>query len=82
MKKSNSPIMRIRYDKDADAINITLLEGDFQCRVVRLTDDIALDFAPGEKLVNIEILNASHIGVIGEDASIRLYKVRAVTEGV
>jgi uncharacterized protein YuzE len=53
--------MRISYDKDADALYIQLLEGVFQCRVVRLTDDIALDFATGEQLVGIEVLGASHL---------------------
>lgn len=51
--------MRITYDKDADALYIRLLEGEFQCRTVRLTDDIAVDFALGEKLIGIEILGAS-----------------------
>lgn len=53
--------MRMSYDKDADALYIRLLDGEFQCRVVRLTDDIALDFAPGERLVGIEVLGASHL---------------------
>lgn len=53
--------MKITYDKEADALYIRLLEGDFQCRVVRLTDDIALDFAAGEKLVGIEVLGASRL---------------------
>jgi uncharacterized protein YuzE len=53
--------MRISYDKDADALYIRLLEGEYQCRVVRLTDDIALDIAAGEKLVGIEILGASSL---------------------
>lgn len=53
--------MQIIYDKDADALYIRLLDGDFQCRTVRVTDDIALDFAPGEKLVGIEVLGASHL---------------------
>jgi uncharacterized protein YuzE len=53
--------MRISYDKVADAIYIRLLEGEYQCRVVRLTDDIAVDFAPGEQLVGIEILGASRL---------------------
>lgn len=53
--------MRITYDKEADALYIRLLEGDFQCRVVRLTDDIALDFAAGEQLVGMEILGASQL---------------------
>jgi len=51
--------MKLTYDRDADALYIRLLEGDHQCRVVRLTDDIALDFATGEKLVGIEVLHAS-----------------------
>ncbi len=53
--------MKITYDKDADALYIRLLEGDHQCRVVRLTDDISLDFTVGEKLVGIEVLGASRL---------------------
>ena len=53
--------MKITYEKMADALYIRLLEGDFQCRVVRLTDDIALDFAAGEQLVGIEVLSASRL---------------------
>jgi len=53
--------VKITYDKEADALYIRLLEGQYQCRVVRLTDDIALDFAVGEKLVGIEVLGASRL---------------------
>ncbi len=53
--------MQIRYDREGDALYIQLLEGQFQCRPVRVTDDISLDFAPGEKLVGIEVLGASHL---------------------
>jgi uncharacterized protein YuzE len=53
--------MQISYDRDADALYIKLLEGDFQCRTVRVTNDIALDFAAGEQLVGIEVLGASHL---------------------
>ncbi len=53
--------MKITYDKAADALYFRLLEGDYQCRVVRLNDDIALDFTAGEKLVGIEILHASQL---------------------
>jgi uncharacterized protein YuzE len=51
--------MKITYDKEVDALYIRLLEADYQCRVVRLTEEIALDFAAGEKLGGIEILEAS-----------------------
>jgi len=53
--------MKITYDKEADALYIRLLEGDYQCRVVRLTNDVALDFAAGEELVGIEVLGASRL---------------------
>lgn len=53
--------MKIEYDKEADAIYIRLQEGNFQCRNVRQTDEIALDFAEGEKLVGIEVLDASRL---------------------
>lgn len=53
--------MKIAYDKAADALYIRLLDGPFECRVVRLTDDIALDFAAGEQLVGIEVLGASRL---------------------
>ncbi|OGG56112.1 MAG: hypothetical protein A3F84_28655 [Candidatus Handelsmanbacteria bacterium RIFCSPLOWO2_12_FULL_64_10] len=53
--------MKLTYDKEADALYIRLLEGEYQCRVVRLTDDIALDFAAGEKLIGIEVLGASRL---------------------
>jgi uncharacterized protein YuzE len=53
--------MKITYDKEADALYIRLLEGDYECRVVRLTEDIALDFASGERLVGMEVLGASRL---------------------
>ena len=67
--------MRISYDRQADALYIQLVEGDFQCRVVRLTDDIALDFASGERLVGIEVLSASHLFKNPESPEIELRHV-------
>ncbi len=64
--------MRISYDKEADALYIQLLEGDFQCRVVRVADDIALDFAAGERLVGIEVLGARHLFQNPESPEIEL----------
>jgi len=53
--------MRLTYDKQADALYIRFVGGDHECRVVRLTDDVALDFAADEKLVGVEILGASRL---------------------
>ena len=53
--------MKITYDKAADALYIRFLEGEYECRVVRLTEDVALDFATGERLVGMEVLGASRL---------------------
>jgi uncharacterized protein YuzE len=50
--------MRITYDPKIDALYIRLVEGEQQCRTLRLTDEIALNLGPGEMLVGIEILDA------------------------
>lgn len=53
--------MRIEYDKPADALYIRLMDGEHECRAVRLTEEITLDFATGEQLVGIEVLAASRL---------------------
>lgn len=64
--------MKITYDKEADALYIRLLEGDHECRVMRLTDDVALDFAGEEQLVGIEVLGASRLFEEAESPSVEL----------
>lgn len=50
--------MKISYDSEIDAMYIRLLEGEYQCRTLRLSDEVALNIGMGEKLVGIEILDA------------------------
>jgi uncharacterized protein YuzE len=64
--------MDITYDREADALYIRLLAGEHQCRVVRLTDDIALDFVAGERLVGIEVLGASRLFKSPENPEVEL----------
>ncbi len=53
--------MRISYDSEVDALYIRLIEGEQQCRVVQLTDEVALNIGPNESLVGIEILDARNV---------------------
>ncbi|MBI1955515.1 MAG: DUF2283 domain-containing protein [Acidobacteria bacterium] len=53
--------MRITYDSEVDALYIRLLEGEHQCRTLRLTDEISLNIGEGETLVGIEILDAKEV---------------------
>ena len=74
--------MRITYDPEADALNIRLHEGHFECRTVRLSDDIALDFAEGEVLVAIEVLGVSEIGITPEHPEVILDRIKGVVSPV
>lgn len=53
--------MKISYDPEIDALYIRLIEGAYQCRTLRLNDEITLNIGEGEKLVGIEILDAREI---------------------
>ena len=53
--------MKISYDPEIDALYIRLLEGKHECRCVRLSDEVALNLGPDEKLVGIEILDAREV---------------------
>lgn len=70
--------MKIAYDPEADALYIRLLEGTYECRVVRLTSDIALDFTRGEELVGIEVLGASQLGITPDKAEVVLEGLKGI----
>jgi uncharacterized protein YuzE len=53
--------MKISYDKEIDAVYIRLVDGEHQCRTLRLNDDIALNIGKDEKLIGIEILDAKEV---------------------
>ena len=58
--------MKISYDTEIDAVYIRLLEGEYECRTLRLSNDVALNIGPGEALVGIEILDAREVLGAGE----------------
>jgi len=53
--------MKISYDPEIDTLYIRLIEGDYECRTVRLNGEIALNIGPGKKLVGIEVLDATEV---------------------
>lgn len=58
--------MKITYDPEVDALYIRLIEGECECRTLRLNDDIALNIGPDETLVGIEIIDAKEVLGKGE----------------
>lgn len=53
--------MRIAYDPTVDALTIRFIEQRMECEVIRLNDQVAVDIGPGERVVAIEVLDASEI---------------------
>lgn len=53
--------MKISYDPEVEALYIRLIEGNHECRTVRLNEEVALNIGTGERLVGIEILDAKEV---------------------
>ncbi|MBI3021724.1 MAG: DUF2283 domain-containing protein [Candidatus Omnitrophica bacterium] len=51
--------MKISYDPTVDAAYIRLKEGKFHVTTHRLTEDVAVNYAPDGSIVGIEVLDAS-----------------------
>ena len=64
--------MRISYDPEIDAVYIRLIEGEQECRTLRLNDEVALNIGEGEVLVGIEILDARQVLGRGELPAVTL----------
>jgi len=73
--------MKISYDAEVDALYIRLLEGEYQCRTLRLTDEVSLDIGPGEELVGVEILDAKKVLGNGALPTVVLENVPSVQAG-
>ena len=64
--------MKISYDPEIDALYIRLLDGRHECRCVRLSDEVALNIGAGEKLVGVEILDATSVLGKGKTPAVTL----------
>lgn len=53
--------MKIIYDPTVDALTIRFVEEQVECEVIRLSDQVAVDIGPGERVVAIEVLDASEL---------------------
>ncbi len=67
--------MKISYDPETDALYIRLLEGSYECRTLRLNEEVALNIGPGEALVGIEILDAQQVFGEGRAPSVSLENI-------
>jgi uncharacterized protein YuzE len=70
-------MVKISYDAEVDALYIRLLEGQRQCRTLRLTDEVSLNIGEGEALVGIEIFDAKEVLGRGEVPKVILENLSA-----
>ena len=53
--------MNITYDPTVDALYIRLVEQRVECEVIRLNAQVAIDIGPEERIIGIEVLDASEL---------------------
>jgi len=53
--------MKIIYDPSVDALTIRFVDERLECEVIRLSDQVAVDIGPGERIVALEVLDASEL---------------------
>jgi len=51
--------MKLSYDQSVDALYIRLIDEPMECEVIQLNDWVNINIGPKEKVVGIEILDAS-----------------------
>lgn len=70
--------MRISYDPKVDALYIRLVEGPVECEVLQINDRVAINLGPGERVVGIEVLDASQVLDL-RDGAVTLENLKPVT---
>jgi len=53
--------MKIKYDPKVDALYIRFIDKPVECEVLRLNEQVAVNIGPNEKVVGIEVLDASQL---------------------
>ena len=53
--------MKITYDLQVDVLYIRFVEGSVECEVLQINDRVAINLGPGERVVGIEVLDASQV---------------------
>ncbi len=72
--------MKITYDPEVDALYIRFLDDPSEVTTQRLSDDIAVDYAPNGEIAGIEVLDASeHVFRPGDEKTVIVENLTPVT---
>lgn len=71
--------MKITYDQQVDALYIRFTDEAAQVTTQRLSEDVAVNYAPDGRIIGIEILDASeHVFRPGSERQVELNNLIAV----
>ena len=71
-------IMKIKYDPKVDALYIRFIDEPAECEVIRINEQVAINIGLGEKVVGIEILDASQLWGGFKEGKVELENVTPV----
>jgi len=72
--------VKVSYDPEVDAAYISFKKGPVQVTTIRITEDVAIDLGPHEKIVGIEVLDASeHFGFSPQRPEIELENLQVAS---
>jgi len=70
--------MKIKYDPKVDALYIRFIDEPAECEVIRINEQVAINIGLGEKVVGIEILDASQLWGGFKEGKVELENVTPV----
>ena len=70
--------MKIKYDPKVDALYIRFIDELAECEVIRINEQVAINIGLGEKVVGIEILDASQLWGGFKEGKVELENVTPV----
>ncbi|MGH2353052.1 MAG: DUF2283 domain-containing protein [Chloroflexota bacterium] len=71
-------MMKISYDNEVDALYIRFRDEPVQVTTQRLSEDVAVNYAPDGRIVGIEILDASeYVFRPGDERKVTLHNLVA-----
>jgi len=71
--------MKLTYDPQVDAVYIRFLDGMFEVTTQRLSEEVAVNYAPDGRIVGIEVLDASASVFSTQDRTVVLHNLTPIS---
>ena len=71
--------MKITYDPQIDALYIRFLDGTYDVTTQRLSEEVAVNYAPDGRIVGIEVLEASTSVFPTKDRTVTIHNLTPIS---